>query len=81
MVETPIKHDLTGDNFLKVKTGFRFLGENPERDVDHFFRKGVKSRTNHKMKIMDNLWQVSEDGLTPHIDAAGCLIQFKNTRL
>jgi len=81
MVETPTKHEFAGDKFSELKTGFEFLGENPERDVDHFFRKGVKSRTNLKMKIMDNLWQVSEDGLTPHKDAAGCLIQFKNARL
>jgi len=64
-VETPIRHDFIGDKFSKVKIGFNFLGKNPERDVDHFSRQGVKSRTNHlKMKIMDNLWQVSEYGLS-----------------
>jgi hypothetical protein len=64
-VETPIRHGFIGDKFSKVKSGFNFLGKNPGRDVDHFSRQGVKSRTNHlKMKIMDNLWQVSEDGLS-----------------
>ena len=33
MVEMPIKHDFAGDKFSKVKTGFNFLGKNPEREA------------------------------------------------